>query len=104
MKFSSARSGADLTDAVARVLLPQMRDVASVGLGERRALDVDDVLGVEFGAPREVVGAGDHRVVHDYHLSMHEVVSTRRSVARRVLADEARRGDDLADRADLPAV
>ena len=46
-----------------RVFPFQVIDVGAVGLGDRRAFDKENILGVELGAAREVIGAGDHGVV-----------------------------------------
>ena len=56
------------------ILRDQVVDVPAVGLGERRAFDEQNILGVELGAAREVVGAGDHGVVDHENFVVHEIV------------------------------
>ena len=81
-----------------------MIDIAAVLLGEGAAPDHQNILGVQLGAVRKVVRAGDHRVVHDEHLVVHEVVRAIGSVGRGLLAYQARVIDDIAHGADLPVV
>ena len=82
----------------------QMVDVFAVGLGERCAFEEEDVLGVELGAPGEIVGAGDNGVVDDEDFVVHEIVPASRAVGRRVFSDEGDARDDFQERGDFPAV
>src|SRR6476660_5492201 len=72
MRFVSpavARFGGIVQKAVS-----EHADVGDRILSERRAFDRQHVLGVRLGRVREVVRAGDHRVVDDQELVVHEVV------------------------------
>ena len=59
-----------------------MIDVHAVGLGERLAFYEENILGVELGATREVIGARDHAVVDQENFVVHEIVAPGRCVGR----------------------
>ncbi len=65
-----------------RVFPLQVIDVNAVGLGERCAFDEQNILGVELGAAREVIGTGDHGVVDHENFVVHEIVVPGRCVRR----------------------
>src|SRR5262245_48550042 len=86
------------------ILAYEVVNVGAVGLGESRALDEQDVFGVELSAAGEVVGTGDDRIVNDEHFIVHESVWGVWAVWRRVLANQAGVGDDVLDSSNLPTV
>ena len=88
----------------AGILRFQVIDVTAVGLGERRAFDEENVLGVELGAPREVVRACDDGVVDDQDLVMHEVVAAGRTVRRGIFSSEMSARNELLERWNFPMV
>ncbi len=59
-----------------------MIDIRAVGIGERRAFDEQNVLGVELSAPRKIIRAGDHRIVDHENFVVHEIVAPGRGVRR----------------------
>ena len=65
-----------------RVFGFQMIDIRAVGIGQRRAFDEQNVLCVELRAPREVIGARDHRIVDHENFVVHEIVAPGRGVRR----------------------
>ena len=59
-----------------------MIDVSAVCVGERRAFDEENILGLELGTAREVIGAGDHAVVDHENFVVHEIVAPVRRIGR----------------------
>ena len=66
---------------LARVLGFQVVDVTAIGLREGSALEEQNVLRVELGAARKIVGAGDDGVVDDEHFIVH----TKMAIATRAI-------------------
>src|SRR6185312_9689054 len=77
-------------------------DVGGAGVGDRCALDLEDVLGVALAAVREVEAADVGVVVGDKDLRVHEVVYRALSLRGRALRPEARVRDHGVEGAYLP--
>ena len=55
---------------------------AAVRLGERRAFDEENVLGIKLRAPRKIIRAGDHSIVDHKNFVVHVIVAPGRRVGR----------------------
>src|SRR5438105_2998035 len=77
-------------------------DVSDALIRDRRALDLEHVLGVVLSAVREIEAAHVHVVVRDQDLGVHEIVHSPLSVRRRALRPERRGGHYGVEGVDLP--
>src|ERR1700726_2598601 len=66
------------------VLCDEVINILAVGFRQWRAVDEEDVFGVELRASGEIIGAGDDGVIDHQNFVVHEIVDAGWGVRRRV--------------------